>query len=174
MFVPATTLTVGGLFVGMALPLWHVSRFAIGSIKNGRTATKGALDLVPLGVGMLYGGIATATTSGLIGFTTGAITWFGNGAGSLAMWGSTGGHTTLAARATETELSGMGNLVLLLLTVAILGAWKAIPAKAKPRMRLGIISGILLGLSATLGGLVMATVIPAVNGMGSALVGTIA
>lgn len=174
MFVPATTLTIGGLFVGMALPLWHISRFTIGSIKGSAAATKGALDLLPLAAGMLYGGIATATTSGLIGFTTGAITWFGNAAGSLTMWGASGGHTTLAARATQAELSGMGNLVLLLLTVAILGAWKAIPKKAKPKMRLGIISGILLGLSATLGGVVMATVIPLVNSAGAALVGTIA
>ncbi|MFG2910903.1 hypothetical protein ACGF13_38385 [Kitasatospora sp. NPDC048286] len=174
MFVPATTLTIGGLFIGMALPLWHVSRFAVGSIKNGATATKGALDLVPLGVGMLYGGIATATTSGLIGFSTGAITWFGNLAGSFAMWNATGGETTLAARSSQLQLTGMGNLVLLLLTVAVVGAWKAIPKKAKPRMRLGIISGILLGLSATLGGVVMATVIPAVNAAGEALVGTIA
>ncbi|MFJ9460947.1 hypothetical protein ACIRST_38495 [Kitasatospora sp. NPDC101447] len=174
MFVPATTLTIGGLFVGMALPLWHVSRFAIGSIKNGATATKGALDLVPLAAGMAYGGIATATTSGLIGFSTGAITWFGNAAGSLAMWGSTGGETTLAARSSHLELTGMGNLVLLLLTVVVIGGWKAIPTKAKPKMRLGIVSGILLGLSATLGGVVMATVIPAVNAAGAALVGTIA
>ncbi|MFJ5927606.1 hypothetical protein ACIQF6_33925 [Kitasatospora sp. NPDC092948] len=174
MFETATTLTIGGLFVGLALPTWHISRFAVGSIKNGNQATKGALDLVPMAAGMLYGGIATATTSGLIGFTTGAITWFGNNAGSLAMWGSTGGNTTLAARTSQYELTGMGNLILLLLTVVILGAWKKIPTKAKPRMRLGIISGTLLGLSATLGGLVMATVIPLVNSAGQALVGTIA
>ncbi|MFJ8444007.1 hypothetical protein [Kitasatospora griseola] len=174
MFETATTLTIGGLFVGLALPTWHIARFAVSSIKSGATATKGALDLVPLAAGMLYGGIATATTSGLIGFTTGCITWFGNNAGSLAMWGSTGGTTTLAARTSQYELTDMGNLILLLLTVAILGAWKKIPQKAKPRMRLGIISGTLLGLSATLGGLVMATVIPAVNSAGQALVGTIA
>ncbi|MGA5823702.1 hypothetical protein ACPC54_38290 [Kitasatospora sp. NPDC094028] len=174
MFVPTTTLTIGGLFIGMALPTWHISRFAIASIKNGSTATKGALDLLPLGIGMLYGGIATATTSGLIGAVTGLVTWTSNGVGSLTMWGATGGETTLNARSSQLELTGMGNLVLLLLTVAVLGAWKAIPKKAKPRMRLGIISGILLGLSATLGGMVMATVIPAVNAAGAALVGTIA
>ncbi|MFE2352369.1 hypothetical protein ACWEPB_21955 [Kitasatospora cineracea] len=175
MFVPATALTVGGLFIGMALPTWHISRFAVANIKGGGAAAgKQALDLVPLAAGMAYGAIATATTSGLIGFFTGAITWFGNGAGSLAMWGATGGHTTLAARATDQELTDMGNLILLLLSVAILGAWKAIPKKAKPKMRLGIISGVLLGLSATLGGLFMATVIPLANSAGSALVGTIA
>ncbi|MGW2544749.1 hypothetical protein ACWC5I_28685 [Kitasatospora sp. NPDC001574] len=172
MNIPATSLTVGGLFVGMALPAWHISRFAFAQIKN-RDAKK-ALDLVPLGAGILYGGVATATTSGLIGFATGVITFLGNGAGSFAMWGATGGTTTLATRNNLASLSPMGNLVLLLVTVVILGGWKALPKKAKPRMRLGIISGVLLGLSATLGGFFAAWVIPMANTAGNALVGTIA
>lgn len=90
------------------------------------------------------------------------------------MWGATGGTTTLSTRSNLAELSGLGNLVLLLITVAVLGAWKGIPGKAKPRMRLGIISGVLLGLSATLGGWFAAYVIPLINDAGAALVGTIA
>ncbi|KDN80492.1 hypothetical protein [Kitasatospora cheerisanensis] len=175
MNIPAASLTIGGLFVGIAIPLWHTSRFAMANIKNRAGAMKGAVDdLVPLAAGMAYGGIATATTSGLLGFATGAITWLGNGAGTLAMWGATGGDADLAVRSPGYELSGMGNLVLLLLTVVVLGGWKKIPADWKPRMRVGIVSGVLLGLSATLGGAVMATVIPAANNLGSALVGTIA
>ncbi|GGR04355.1 hypothetical protein [Kitasatospora griseola] len=175
MNIPAASLTIGGLFIGIAIPLWHTSRFALANIKNASAAMKGAVDdLVPLAAGMAYGAIATATTSGLIGFTTGAITWLGNGAGTLAMWGATGGDADLAVRSASNELTGMGNLILLLLTVVVLGGWKKIPTAWKPKMRVGIISGTLLGLSATLGGAVMATVIPAANNLGSALVGTIA
>ncbi|MER6609876.1 hypothetical protein ABT282_29135 [Streptomyces sp. NPDC000927] len=174
MNIPAASLTIGGLFVGMAIPTWHVARFAIAHIKNPAGALKGAKELIPLAAGLSYGGLATATTSGLIGFATGAITWLGNGIGSFAMWGAAGGETTLAARSNAVALTGMGNLVLLLITVAILGAWKAIPADAKPGMRQGIIAGILLGLSATLGGWFAALVIPTVNGWGSSLVGSIA
>ncbi|GGX55787.1 hypothetical protein [Streptomyces noursei] len=174
MNIPVGSLTIGGLFVGMAIPTWHIARFAVAHIKKPADILQDAKDLVPLVAGVAYGGLATATTSGLIGFTTGAITWLGNGVGSLAMWGATGGETTLAARSNVAELTGMGNLVLLLITVAILGAWKAIPKKAKPHMRQGIVSGVLLGLSATLGGWFAALVIPTVNSWGAGLVGTIA
>ncbi|MFD7731882.1 hypothetical protein ACFV6F_16025 [Kitasatospora phosalacinea] len=175
MNVPAASLTIGGLLVGMAIPIWHTSRFAMANIKNSSAAMKGAVDdLVPLAAGMGYGAIATATTSGLIGFATGAITWLGNGAGTLAMWGATGGDADLAVRSASNELTGMGNLILLLLTVVVVGAWKKVPTKWKSKMRVGMVSGVLLGLSATLGGAVMATVIPAANSAGAALVGTIA
>ena len=174
MNIPAASLTIGGLFVGMAIPTWHLARFAIAHVKHPAGAFRDAKELIPLAAGLGYGGLATATTSGVIGFTTGAITWLGNGAGSLAMWGATGGETTLAARSTGTSLTGMGNLVLLLITVAILGAWKAIPHEAKPGMRQGIIAGTLLGLSATLGGWFAAMVIPTVNSWGASLVGSIA
>jgi hypothetical protein len=86
------------------------------------------------------------------------------------MWGGTGGETTLNARSNLAEPTEMGNLVLLLITVAILAGWKAIPKEAKPLMRQGIWSGCLLGLSATLGGWFAA----AVHHAGASLVGAIA
>ncbi|MFB6881231.1 hypothetical protein ACFCY8_10395 [Streptomyces noursei] len=174
MNIPAGSLTIGGLFVGMAIPTWHLARFVVAHIKKPDHALRGAKDLIPLVVGIGYGGLATATTSGLIGFTTGAITWLGNGAGSLAMWGATGGEATLAARSNTAQLTGQGNLVLLLITVMILAAWKAIPNKDKPQLRWGVFSGVLLGLSATLGGWFAALAIPTVNTWGANLVGSIA
>ncbi|MEU5239757.1 hypothetical protein ACH4UR_25115 [Streptomyces lydicus] len=174
MNIPAGSLTIGGLFVGMAIPTWHLARFAVAHVKKPDHILRGAKDLIPLAVGVGYGGLATAATSGLIGFTTGAITWLGNGAGSLAMWGATGGETTLAARSNAAQLTGEGNLVLLLLTVIILACWKVVPSKSKPQLRWGIFSGVLLGLSATLGGWFAALVIPAVNTWGANLVGSIA
>lgn len=174
MNIPAGTLTIGGLLVGMAIPTWHIVRFGVAHIKKPADVLQDAKDLIPLAVGIVYGSLATATTSGLIGFTTGVITWLGNGAGSLAMWGATGGETTLAARSNTAALTGMGNLILLLITVAVLAAWKVIPKKAKPLFRQGIVSGTLLGLSATLGGWFAALVIPTANAWGAGLVGTIA
>ncbi|MFE7617873.1 hypothetical protein [Streptomyces sp. NPDC057496] len=174
MSIPTGALTIGGLLVGLAIPTWHVSKFVIAHAKNPGGMFKDVKDLVPLAAGISYGGLATATTSGLIGFTTGLFTWLGNGVGSLAMWGATGGETTLAARSNAVHLTGMGNLVLLLITVAILGAWGAIPKEVKPHMGQGIFAGILLGLSATLGGWFAEIVIPAVNAGGASLVGSIA
>ncbi|MFF8790840.1 hypothetical protein [Streptomyces sp. NPDC015125] len=174
MNIPVGSLTIGGLLVGMGIPTWHLARFAVAHIKKPGDILQDAKDLIPLAAGVGYGGLATATTSGLIGFTTGAITWLGNGAGSLAMWGATGGETGLAARSNTAALTGEGNLILLLVTVAILGAWKAIPKKAKPHMRQGIVCGVLLGLSATLGGWFASLVIPAANSWGADLVGSIA
>lgn len=174
MNIPVGSLTIGGLFIGMAIPAWHLSRFVFAHIKKRDAILRDSKELIPLVAGIAYGGLATATTSGLIGFTTGLLTWLGNGAGSLAMWGATGGETTLNARSNLAELTGMGNLVLLLITVAVLAAWTAIPKKAKPHMRQGIWSGCLLGLSATLGGWFAMLVIPAVNDAGASLVGTIA
>ncbi|WP_331759920.1 hypothetical protein OG422_31205 (plasmid) [Streptomyces sp. NBC_01525] len=174
MNIPATALTIGGLFVGLAIPLWHLTRFVIVHIKKRSQILAGAKDLIPLAAGIGYGGLATATTSGLIGGLTGGITWFGNAAGSLAMWGATGGNALLSARSNTASLTGMGNLVLMLVTVAVLSAWFVIPAKAKPGMFQGLISGVLLGLSATLGGAFAEYVIPTANSAGASLVGSIA
>ncbi|MGW9120216.1 hypothetical protein ACWGRV_26995 [Streptomyces sp. NPDC055663] len=171
---PSGALTIGGLFVGLAILTWHIARFVIAHIKNPGGMVRDARDLIPLALGLSYGGLATATTSGLIGFATGAITLLGNGAGSLAMWGATGGTTTLAARSNTAELTGMGNLILLLITVVIVSGWKVIPDSAKPQMTQGIIAGVLLGLSATLGGWFAAFVIPMANNTGASLVGSIA
>ncbi|MET8746188.1 hypothetical protein [Streptomyces sp. NPDC004728] len=174
MNIPTGTLTIGGLFIGLAIPTWHIARFAIAHIKNRGQILRDATELIPLLAGVSYGGLATATTSGLIGFMTGLFTWLGNGVGSLAMWGATGGETTLAARSNAVQLTGMGNLILLLITVVILGGWKAIPDSVKPEMTQGIFAGILLGLSATLGGWFAAFVIPMANDLGASLVGSIA
>ncbi|MEU8927355.1 hypothetical protein AB0D10_41635 [Kitasatospora sp. NPDC048545] len=171
--VPATSLTMGGLLVGLAIPVWHVTRFGGAHIKNHKAIVRDSTEFIPLVAGMAYGGLATATTSGLIGAFTGFVTFLGNGAGSFAMWGLTGGTTTLNTRANPLELDGAGNIILLLITVAVIAAWKPIPQEARSRMRVGMFSGILLGLSATLGGVVAATIIPAVNNAGAALVDAI-
>ncbi|MFC0602305.1 hypothetical protein [Streptomyces palmae] len=170
--IPAQGLTIGGLFVGLAIPTLYCSRWAVQYLKSKKSPDK--QEAVGLGVGILYGGLATMCTGGLIGFGAGVITWLGNGAGSLTMWGLTGGNTTLDARSTTVTLTGEGNLILLLLTVVIIGAWRALGKKMQEMAKRGIVSGILLGLSATLGGAVAAFIIPAVNNWGAQIVGSIA
>ncbi|MEV4559090.1 hypothetical protein AB0K51_19160 [Kitasatospora sp. NPDC049285] len=171
--IPATGLTMGGLLTGLAIPVIYLSRFGATHVKNRKAALRNSTELVPVVLGMAYGTFTTATTAGLIGAFTGIVTWLGNGAGSLAMWGLVGGHTTLNVRSNPLELDGAGGLVLLLVSIAIIAAWKPVPEQAKKRMKWGVVSGILLGLSATLGGAVAATIIPAANSAGAAIVGAI-
>ncbi|WP_141765412.1 hypothetical protein [Streptomyces malaysiensis] len=166
------SLTIGGLFVGLAIPTFYVARWTMEAVKK-KTFPEWQQP-VGLVAGLAYGGIAAMCTGGLIGFSTGAITLLGNGAGSLAMWGMTGGHTTLDARTTEVTLTGEGNLVLLLLTVTLIGAWKGMPSKMRGLAKKGVVAGVLLGLSATLGGVVAASLIPAINDLGAQIVGSVA
>ncbi|MFI5534507.1 hypothetical protein ACIA8O_38830 [Kitasatospora sp. NPDC051853] len=170
MNISATTLTAGGLAFGMGIPV----HFAAGWAKaNYKSKKKDFKTLIPFVGGIAYGGLASMCTGGLIGFGAGVITWFGNGAGSLALWGISGGNTTRALRATPVQLSAEGNIVLFLITVALFGLWKAIKSDEKKLAKRGIVAGVLLGLSAVLGGAVAVTVIPAVNSAGAALLGVV-
>ncbi|MFJ7280288.1 hypothetical protein [Kitasatospora sp. NPDC098663] len=168
--IPTTALTAGGLTVGVGIPV----HFASGWIKaNFRAKKKDWKTLIPFAGGIAYGGLASMCTGGLIGFGAGAITWLGNGAGSLALWGLAGGNSTRAVRATPVELSAEGNIVLVLVTLAIFGVWKAIKSEEKKLAKRGILAGVLLGLSAVLGGAVAVSVIPAVNNLGAQMLGAI-
>ncbi|MCX4851880.1 hypothetical protein [Streptomyces sp. NBC_00893] len=168
--LPATSLTAGGLAVGLAIPV----HFAVPWLKaNFKSKKKDWKTLIPFAGGVAYGGMASMCTGGLIAFGAGLITWFGNGAGSLAMWGITGGNTTRAVRATPVELSAEGNIIMFLLTVVVFGLWKAIKSEEKKLAKRGIVCGVLLGLSAVLGGAVAVSVIPAVNNLGAQLLGRV-
>ncbi|MFE2728374.1 hypothetical protein [Kitasatospora sp. NPDC059327] len=168
--LPTTALTAGGLAVGLGIPV----HFATGWLKaNFKAKKKDWKTLIPFAGGIAYGGLASMCTGGLIGFGAGLITWFGNGAGSLALWGLAGGNTTRAVRATPVELSAEGNIILFLVTIAVFGIWKAINASEKKLAKRGIVAGVLLGISAVLGGAVAVSVIPAVNSAGASLLGAI-
>ncbi|MES9558773.1 MULTISPECIES: hypothetical protein [unclassified Streptomyces] len=168
--VPATSLTAGGLAIGLAIPVHFASHWIKANFKSKKKDWK---TLIPFAGGVAYGGMASMCTGGLIAFGAGLITWFGNGAGSLAMWGITGGNTTRGVRATPVELTSDGNIVMFLLTVAVFGLWKAIKSDEKKLAKRGIVAGVLLGLSAVLGGAVAATVIPTVNNFGTQLLGRV-
>ncbi|MFI1522823.1 hypothetical protein [Kitasatospora cineracea] len=166
--IPATALTAGGLAVGMGIPI----HFGVAWAKaNWKAKKKNWKSLVPFVGGLAYGGLASMCTGGLIGFGAGVITWLGNGAGSLALWGLAGGNSTRAVRVTPVELSAEGNIILFLVTVALIGLWKVLDKASKGMARRGVFAGVLLGLSAVLGGAVAVTVIPAVNSAGASLLG---
>ena len=168
--VPTASLTAGGLAVGLAIPLHFAAHWIKANFKSKKKDWK---SLVPFAGGIAYGGLASMCTGGLIAFGAGLITWLGNGAGSLAMWGVTGGNTTRGVRATPVELTAEGNIILFLLTVCVLGLWKAIKAEEKRLAKRGIFAGVLLGLSAVLGGAVAVLVIPAINRFGAQLLGAV-
>ncbi|MFJ2900264.1 hypothetical protein ACIO87_35990 [Streptomyces sp. NPDC087218] len=168
--LPTSSLTAGGLAIGLAIPAHFTAHWLKA---NFRAKKKDWKTLIPFAGGVAYGGLASMCTGGLIAFGAGAITLFGNGAGSLALWGITGGDATRGVRATPVELTADGNILLFLLTVVVFGLWKAIKSAEKKLVKRGIVAGVLLGLSAVLGGAVAATVIPTVNDFGSQLLGSV-
>lgn len=168
--LPTSTLTAGGLAIGLGIPVHFSAHWLKANFKAKKKDWK---TLIPFAGGMAYGGMASLCTGGLIAFGAGAITLFGNGAGSLALWGITGGDATRAVRATPVELTADGNIILFLLTVVVFGLWKAIKPEQKKLAKRGIVAGVLLGLSAVLGGAVAATVIPTVNNFGTQLLGNV-
>lgn len=179
----ATTLSLGGLFVGLAIIVWHLSRWWVKG--GGGKAAKGAKgdapaagrnprDLVPFVGSLAFGQLAGSCTGGVLGIVTGWITGLSNAAGDKAMAGMTGTTTPPATHGHIAALNPGGALVTMLALVLALALWKKIGKRIRAQLGAGFWAGSLLALAAGVAGLANATLIPVVNTVGGVLYGAVA
>lgn len=141
----ATTLSIGGL--GLALAIL---------IANLRPWWKGSRDpkqLLPFGHGFAVGALATICSGGLLGLLASCSAGAANTAGRRAVPGTTGTSDGSIAHASLGQLTPGGGLMVFLLAVGLVLAWKSTEKKEKKRMAGGAFCGTTLCLTAGVAGL---------------------
>lgn len=160
----ATTLSIGGLGVALAI-LWA----------NLRPWWKGGRDpkqLLPFGHGFTVGALATVCAGGVLGLLAGCTAGVANTAGRRAVPGTTGTSDGTIAHASLGQLTPGGGLVVFLLAVGLVIAWKSTGKAEKKRMAGGAFCGSTLCLTAGIAGLL--TWLPSVaNASGGWLLGLV-
>ncbi|MCA1845091.1 MAG: hypothetical protein LC792_18235 [Actinobacteria bacterium] len=158
-----TPLTVGGLGIGLAIlgtSLWTWWKSPGRDPKN----------LAPFASGFCLGALATICTGGILGVLASWTAGLNNKAGGSAVPTATGSEPEAVARGTLGTLTPGGALVVFLLAVGFVIAWRAASKKElKRRMFGGWWSGVALSLSAGAAGVLAETLLPIVNGSGETL-----
>lgn len=137
----STSLSLGGLALSLAVawanlwPWW----------KSGHDPKK----IIPFGQGFGLGAISTICAGGLLGWLAGCSAGAGNAGGDKALGGVTGtkGGGALA-RGDLGHLTPEGGVVVLLMTVGVVIAWKSAGKQDKKRMAGGAFVGSTLCLTA--------------------------
>lgn len=109
--------------------------------------------LIPFGANFAWGALATVCAGGLLGWLAGCAAAGTNTAGTRAVGGATGATDSTIARGTLGTLTPEGAVVMFLMTVGVVLAWKAAGKVEKRRMAGGAICGSTLCLTAGVAGL---------------------
>ncbi|MEU6342202.1 hypothetical protein ABZ883_14820 [Streptomyces sp. NPDC046977] len=130
---------------------------------------RSVLALLPFWLSWCYGMIAVLASPGIsvLGITTRAVLWSGNGLGyAYLVWGI-GGDSPTATRAAPVVLTAGGYAVFAIWTAMVIGhhLW----SKRIPRQMslFGVLSGIFMGMAAGIAGVAAVPLASAIN-MGGA------
>lgn len=154
-----TQLTLGGLAIALAVlyanlrPWW----------KGGRDPKQ----LAPFGSGFALGALATICAGGLLGWLAGCSAGVTNTVGDKAVPGTTGTTSGALTKGSLGQLTAEGGVVVFLLAVGVVLAWKAAGKLDKRRIAGGMICGTTLCLTAGVAGL-LAWLPQVINGAGAA------
>ncbi|NUK07479.1 hypothetical protein HRW18_05505 [Streptomyces lunaelactis] len=143
-------MNVGLTLTGLAIAL------AIG-YANLRPWWKGGRDgkqLVPFGSGFGLGALATICTGGMLGWLAGCSVQIANRGGEKAIDATTGSANTAAlARGDLGDLTPEGGIVVFLIAIGVLLAWRTAGKQDKKRMVGGAFVGCTLCVTAGVAGL---------------------
>ncbi|MGW2267084.1 hypothetical protein [Streptomyces koyangensis] len=136
-----TGITLAGLALSLAIfwanfrPWWKGSREA--------------KQLLPFGQGFILGAVSTVCAGGLLGWLAGCAATAANQGGDKATLGVTGsGAAQPLARGTLGDLTPEGAVLVLLLTVGVILAWRAAGKAERKRVAGGAFVGATLCLTA--------------------------
>ncbi|MFE9853569.1 MULTISPECIES: hypothetical protein [Streptomyces] len=166
-----TTLTVGGLAVGLSVLAWYLIRWW-----NAQKAVKTGKDwksLTPLASGITLGILAASCGGGLLGTLAGWVRKMSNAAGDKVVGGATGTGTQGLGAAGVPALTGGGALLTVVSFVVLVALWKKIKDTSRKPLALGSVAGVTLGMSPGIAGTVALALIPLVNSAGDSILGTI-
>ena len=168
-----TTVTIGGVTVGLGILIWQLIEWWPGfpAIKKDPLGQLAAL--LPFLVAWAYGVLAILTVGGLIGWAADSWLWINNWLGDTAIvWGVGGQAGQSAGAVTFVPLSQTGGALVLLMTIGIIGAAR------RPRwgsdIKKGTWCGICLGTSAGIAGFAAVPLAIAANWAGAHVYGAIA
>lgn len=165
--------TIGGVTLGFCIFIHQaVNWYPEGGWKALRKKPLPYLgDWLPFLFGWAYGALGILTAMGLIGWAFDAALWASNWLGDAALWVGVGEAPMQTAAGAPIQLSGTGNCVVLILTVAILAAVKK--SSMGPPIKKGVWCGLCLGTSAGVAGFAAGPIAVAVNWLGAALYGAL-
>lgn len=160
----ATALSIGGL--GLSLAILYAN------LRPWWKSTRDPKQLLPFGHGFAVGALATICSGGLLGWLASCSAGAANTAGKRAVPGTTGTSDGSIAHASLGQLTPGGGLIVFLLAVGLVLAWKSTEKKERKRMAGGAFCGTTLCLTAGVAGL-LAWLPAVVNGSGDWLLGLV-
>ncbi|MGP3752191.1 hypothetical protein [Streptomyces sp. IBSNAI001] len=168
-----TVVTLGGVTVGLALLIWHLTTWWPGTKTLRKDAARQAGALLPFLASWAYGVLAILTVGGLVGWIADTTLWISSWLGDVALvWGVGGEPGQTAGSVSYLPLTQTGTALVLLLTVAIIAAVKK--SRWGSDIKRGAWCGICLGTSAGVAGFAAVPLAQAANWTGNALYGVIA
>ncbi|MBL1100129.1 hypothetical protein [Streptomyces coffeae] len=157
-------VSLGGAAAGTVILVLVVQRWWLKGKKGAKGEDGGGgrdwRQLVPFTLSGLYGVLTILCAGGLLGGAGKIVLWGGNKVGDFALVYGVGGRTTDVTRASLAPLSDGGNVMVLIATAMVIGAFKWSKKLPKKQLALGVICGICLGLN---GGVAGALATPLAN-----------
>lgn len=169
--------TRGGVAVGIVLLLWYLIRWWPGlKAFRGKKTTlvqRAAYvgELLPFVYGFAYGTLGILTVMGLIGWSFDTALWAANWLGDAAGWMGVGEKPGRSSKGVTAPLTSDGNWMVLVLTGVTAALIKFRPQG--PDVKHGMLTGLCLGTSSGVGGLVAVPIAQGVNALGTQVFGIV-
>jgi len=177
--VSDAAVSLGGLTVGMAILVWHISSWYLSQssklsfFKKLKGDWKGLLlPFIPL---MLFGSLLILSAGGYLADLAGIPLWGSNELGGLALERGMGGNNPDVTRTNHIALDDGGRSVVLLMLVVFVVYWlkrvRGRDWKEQVALALPLVCGICLGLSDGYAGWASESLGPPVDSLGASLAG---
>lgn len=175
--VTTSTVSLGSVTIGLSILAVHLTRWWRGGGKSGGPggpgggASRDPKLLIPLATSMALGMLAITSAGGLLGTVATMILHTGNTLGDWSLTAATGTSTPSVTRSGRKSLSPGGCAALVVYVVVLITLWRSGAKIYRNKIASGIVSGVLLGLSAGVSGVAAAGIVTLFNAAGDRVMG---
>lgn len=189
---PTTSLTLGGLVVGVFLLTWELWQWWRGGSSapaapaaprgKGKGAAPAAAPagrsrdpkaLLPFAGGLMFGSLCVACPAGLLGTFSGILRSLGNAGGGAVMEHATGQSPAVIAQGAAPVLDSYGAFIVTVALLLVIVAWKKLSKVIKGKFRNGVWCGTLLAITTGVFAIIGQMAVPSANQLGATLVGAV-
>jgi hypothetical protein len=186
---PTTSLTLGGLAIGVFLLAWELWQWWRGGGSAPAAAPRGKgkgapaaapagrsrdpKALVPFASGLMFGSLCVACPAGLLGTFSGVLRSLGNAGGGAVMEHATGQSPAVIAQGAAPALDSHGAFIVTVALLLVIVAWKKLSKVIKGKFRNGVWCGTLLAITTGVFAVIGQMAVPSANQLGATLVGAI-